>query len=99
MASEISVEIVFASARRQKLVALRLPEDASVGDAITESGLQQEFENTDLAELPVGIWGRLVERSDSLQDGDRVEIYRPLTRDPKEARRELARIQRLGSSS
>jgi putative ubiquitin-RnfH superfamily antitoxin RatB of RatAB toxin-antitoxin module len=99
VAEEIRVEVVFATPGRQKLVTLTLPKGACVADAISGSALQWAFEAYELASLPVGIWGRLVEHNESLQDGDRVEIYRALTRDPREAMRDLARIQRLGSSS
>ncbi len=95
----IRVEVVFATPERQELKALELPQGATVGDAIAGSGLQAVFGQVDFDQLEVGIWGRVTERSKTLCEGDRVEIYRPLTRDPREARRELARIQRLGSSS
>ena len=95
----ITAEVVFALPARQKLVTVTLQPGARVADAISASGLLRDFSDTDIAGMPVGIWGRLVERENPVQDGDRVEIYRPLERDPREARRELARAQRLGSSS
>jgi putative ubiquitin-RnfH superfamily antitoxin RatB of RatAB toxin-antitoxin module len=99
MTEQMNVEVVFAEPDRQELVTVTVDVGASVADAISASSLEQMFSKYDLAKLQVGIWGRLVERSAQLQDGDRVEIYRPLTRDPREARRELARAQRFGSSS
>jgi putative ubiquitin-RnfH superfamily antitoxin RatB of RatAB toxin-antitoxin module len=95
----ISVEVVFALPQRQKLVTVSLARGASVADAIAESGLQRDFEDIDFSTLENGVWGRLVSSEHPVDDGDRVEIYRPLQRDPRDARRELARIQRLGSSS
>jgi putative ubiquitin-RnfH superfamily antitoxin RatB of RatAB toxin-antitoxin module len=87
---EIRVEVVFARPDRQALVEVRVAEGATVAEAIEASGLREDFSNDALESLPVGIWGRLVERSASVRAGDRVEIYRPLELDPKSARRELA---------
>ncbi len=99
MAETLHVEVAFAIKERQELVALDLVSGATVADAIRASGLQAHFNEIDFDQLEAGIWGRVVDRETVLSDGDRVELYRPLERDPMEARRELARIQRLGSSS
>jgi putative ubiquitin-RnfH superfamily antitoxin RatB of RatAB toxin-antitoxin module len=99
MADPIRVEVVFATAERQELVALELDEGATVADAIDKSGLRALFSQVDFDTLEAGIWGRVVEPTTVLGEGDRVELYRPLARDPRDARRELARVQRLGSSS
>lgn len=87
---EIRVEVVFARPDRQALVEVSVGEGATVAEAIEASGLHKDFANDGLESLPVGIWGRLVERSTRVRAGDRVEIYRPLELDPKSARRELA---------
>jgi len=68
-----------------------LPSGASALDAIRASGVLERFAELDLAQLPVGIWGRACALETLLVDGDRVEIYRPLAVDPKEARRLRAR--------
>jgi putative ubiquitin-RnfH superfamily antitoxin RatB of RatAB toxin-antitoxin module len=99
MAESLHVEVAFATPERQKLVALKVERGATVADAIRESGLQALFSQVDFNQLEAGIWGRVVERGAVLSEGDRVELYRPLARDPRDARRELARVQRLGSSS
>lgn len=99
MAETIRVEVVFATPERQDLLVLELQAGSTVAEAIEESRLQGVFSAADFDELQTGIWGRVVERSTALSEGDRVELYRPLERDPREARRELARLQRLGSSS
>ena len=99
MTDSIRVEVVFATPERQELVALHLRPGATVAEAIGESGLQKLFAEVDFDELQVGIWGRVADRSAELSDGDRVELYRPLAKDPRDARRELARDQRFGSSS
>lgn len=67
---------------------LTLPADATLGQAIAASGW---FEAAAIAGLSVGIWGRSKPLDTPLREGDRVEVYRPLTVDPKEARRQRFR--------
>jgi hypothetical protein len=86
----LHIEVVFALRDRQELVTVVLPEGATVADAIEQSSLQAAFPECSLDECSVGIWGRLTQRDQRLQRGDRVEIYRPLEIDPREARRRLA---------
>ena len=68
------------------LVSLRLPPGAALSDALTASGLLQRHALAG-GDLRVGTWGRMQDAATPLRDRDRVEIYRPLTVDPKEARR------------
>ena len=83
----MQVEIVFALPERQVLQTLELPTGSTVADAIQRSTLAQEFPEVDIEQLQAGVWGKLVERSRVLIDGDRVELYRSLVMDPREARR------------
>jgi putative ubiquitin-RnfH superfamily antitoxin RatB of RatAB toxin-antitoxin module len=89
---KLRIEVVFATPERQALVEVRVDPDATVGDAIAASGLDREFPDQPLDSVPVGIWGRRVTREAGLRDGDRVELYRQLLIDPKEARRRLAAL-------
>ena len=83
--SSMTVEVVFSPApRRVHLVTLTLPAGATVKDALLASGLADPQQQP---ELSVGIWGRRASLGMRLRDHDRVEIYRALTVDPKEARR------------
>jgi len=68
--------------------ALRLPAGASVADALDAVADREGFAQLDLKAMPVGIFGERVERTRLLQDGDRVELYRQLQIDPREARRQ-----------
>ena len=68
-------------------LALELPTGARVRDALSASGLAQRHPSVNFAVLRIGVWGKLREPGDALRDQDRVEIYRPLKVDPKEARR------------
>ncbi|MEQ1686013.1 MAG: RnfH family protein [Burkholderiaceae bacterium] len=72
-------------------VLLSLPEGATVADALRDSGLCIRH---DTGELAIGVWGVLAEPGDRLRDRDRVELYRPLLVDPKEARRLRQQKQR-----
>ena len=71
-------------------VAVELPAGARVLDAIRASGAMQGEAAVDISTQAVGIWGRSVGLEARLADGDRVEIYRELLMDPKEARRRRA---------
>ena len=70
-----------------------LPPGATLMDALRASGMLERHPHIDLARQAVGIWGRIRALDTPLQDGDRVEIYRPLQFDPKEARRRRQRLQ------
>ena len=81
------VEIVFALPERQELLEVDVEEGATVGDVLARSGLSHLFPGQDFAALQAGIWGKVVARDQVVREGDRVELYRPLEIDPKEARR------------
>jgi uncharacterized protein len=68
-------------------VQLALPSGATVQDALNQSGLLQRHAEIDVAAARVGVWSKLRALDHLLRDRDRVEIYRPLRVDPKEARR------------
>jgi len=76
------------------LCELTVQEGATLADAINASGLLERHAELDLATLKVGLWGRLRPLETPLRMHDRVEVYRPLMIDPKEARRVRQRGQR-----
>jgi putative ubiquitin-RnfH superfamily antitoxin RatB of RatAB toxin-antitoxin module len=93
-AATLRVDVVYgAGPGRVDVVALELPAGACVGDALQASGLLQRHalaassSDSMPGGLRVGVWGRVQPLTHGLRDRDRVEIYRPLTVDPKEARR------------
>lgn len=93
MASEwVSVEVVFAAPDRQLLIKLQLPSGSTVRQAALQAGLQDHFSDLDLADAPLGIFGKAVVLPETrmLEEGDRVEIYRPLLADPKDVRKRRA---------
>ena len=93
------VEVVYALPHDQRLVALELPAGSSAADAVRQSGLPECFPEIDPEQSPLGLFGRHCDAQQVLRPGDRVEIYRPLQVDPKEARRLRARTRRGGRSS
>jgi len=79
----LRVEVVAAFPGKESVVAVSLPEGATVRDALLAAGLKDE--------KSVGIFGAAVTPDTLVADGDRVEVYRPLEIDPKEARRRRAK--------
>lgn len=86
--AHVKVEVVHASspARIWRRV-VHVPEGATVRDAIRASGVLEQFPELEGSLPPVGIFGRLSSPEQSVQPGDRVELYRPLVFDPMESRR------------
>ena len=85
--SEICVEVVYALPERQYLRTVKLQEGSSVEQAVKASGLLELRSDIDLKQNKLGIYSRPVKLADTVSDGDRIEIYRPLIADPKELRR------------
>lgn len=89
-ASEIDIEVAYARPDEQVVLALRVPAGTTAREAIERSGILTQFPEIRLTDNPVGVYGRVVDPGRALENGDRVEIYRPLEVDPREARRLLA---------
>lgn len=87
---QIGVEVVYARPEEQVLEQLTVSADSTVESVIQRSGLLERFPEIDLARNKVGIFGKATTLDAGLQDGDRIEIYRPLIADPKEARKRRA---------
>jgi len=90
----LSVSVVYLRPGLTFERSLRLPAPAAVGTAIEASGIRGEMPELSGIELEVGVFSRRRALADALHDGDRVEIYRPLTIDPKQARRVRAVVRR-----
>lgn len=91
-AEMIRVEVAYALPDRQRLIALEVPVGTTMTEAVQRSGLLVEFPDINLATAPMGIFGKreVAPASRVLLAGDRVELYRPLPVDPKEARKARA---------
>lgn len=87
----VNVEVCYATGTLQWLRALRLEAGATIQHALDASGLAADMPGIDLAALAVGIYGKKKTPDTVLREHDRVEVYRPLVADPKNARRRKAR--------
>ena len=95
---KLRVEIVYALPDSQTIVGLELPEGATVADALAASRLHEILPGKSFAGIRLGVWGAAVLPDTPLRDRDRVEIYRELVAEPKQARRQRARKQRASGS-
>jgi len=86
----LRVEVVYAVPGYADTVALTLAAGATALDALQASGLLERHPEIDLERHRIGICGEVVESDARLRDGDRVEVYRPLVVQAKEARRRRA---------
>ncbi len=86
----MDVEVAYATPKQQEIITLTLPEGTTVEQAIHASDLLNRFPEIDETDIKAGIFGSVCKLDQSLKQGDRVEIYRPLLHDPKEARRQRA---------
>ena len=82
----ITIEVCYVNPSKQKLISLQVEESCTVLQAIQRSNILVEFPEIDLSVNKVGIFSQPVSLSHSLTAGDRIEIYRPLTMDPKQRR-------------
>lgn len=84
------VEVAYAQPETQTLLCVDLPPGSTADEAVRRSGILARHPEIAWPGTPIGVFGRRVEPDRMLREGDRVEIYRPLTLDPKEARRRRA---------
>jgi len=90
MSELISVEVVYPLAQKQEIFTVKLPEGATVRQAIEISGVLQKYPEIDLAKNKLGIFAKLAKPETLIRHRDRIEIYRPLIADPKEVRKQRA---------
>jgi putative ubiquitin-RnfH superfamily antitoxin RatB of RatAB toxin-antitoxin module len=91
----LAIEVVYCPASGPvDLSHLRLPPGTTLAQALQASGVLERHPGLAEAAAGHGVWGRLAPPEQLLRDGDRVELYRPLRLEPKEARRERQRVQR-----
>lgn len=87
MADQVRVQVCYATAAREILRELVVDAGTSIEQAIGQSGLLRDFPGIDLARQPVGIFGKKRPLDTVVRERDRIEIYRALVADPKNARR------------
>ncbi|QJD28625.1 RnfH family protein [Methylococcus geothermalis] len=83
----MNVGICYADSDRQLWLRMEVPDESTVEQAIHRSGILERFPEIDLGVQKVGIFGKLVKLDTPVKEGDRIEIYRPITADPKTVRR------------
>jgi putative ubiquitin-RnfH superfamily antitoxin RatB of RatAB toxin-antitoxin module len=87
---KINIEVAYASEHKQFIIPLEVDQPCTVEDTIQLSGLLSHCPEIDLQKIKVGIFSKTVQLSQIIKHGDRIEVYRPITIDPK-----LARINRV----
>lgn len=86
----IRVEVVYALPHGEDAVSVQVAPGASLADAIAACGMLERHPEIDLARNKIGVFGKVMKPDAAVAGGDRVEIYRALAMDPKEARRRRA---------
>ncbi len=97
----INVEVAYAKPEQQKIIKLEVEPGCSAMLAVQRSGITAVFPEIDLESAKMGIFGKVIPKpaTHALQDGDRVEIYRPLIIDPKELRKARAAKAKLRAAT
>ena len=90
MANKLRIQVCYANANLQVLRELEVDEGTTIEQAIVQSGILTDIPGIDLAQQPVGLFGKKHPPGTGLREHDRIEIYRPLVADPKESRRRRA---------
>ncbi|SEB11706.1 hypothetical protein SAMN05660964_03636 [Thiothrix caldifontis] len=83
----MNVGIAYADKFKQTWLKLEVPDGSTIKEAIEFSGLLKQFPDIDLENQAVGIFGKISKLDTKVADGDRVEIYRPITADPETVER------------
>tara|TARA_R110001592_G_scaffold28924_4_gene105393 strand:- start:476 stop:775 length:300 start_codon:yes stop_codon:yes gene_type:complete len=87
MSELIDIEVVYGLPHKQVLLALKVPASTTIKDCIKLSGIVKHFPEIIPSEAVVGVFSKPDKLDNTVKQGDRIEIYRPLTADPKEMRK------------
>ena len=90
----MKIEVVYALARAVDAVSVEAAPGATLRHVIAASGVLERHPEIDLGRQPIGVHGELRPPESTVAEGDRIEIYRPLALDPKEARRKRAKSRK-----
>lgn len=83
----MKVGVAYATPAKQLWLSLDVPEGATVKDVIEKSGIMKQFPEINLETQKVGVFGKITALDAVVEEGARVEIYRPMTADPKTVKR------------
>lgn len=88
----ITIEVAYATPKRQLILSVDVSTGTTMVEAVRASGILREFPEIDMASVKMGVWGKTEKDPATriMQTGERIEIYRPLLIDPKEARKNRA---------
>jgi putative ubiquitin-RnfH superfamily antitoxin RatB of RatAB toxin-antitoxin module len=89
---KITVQVVYALPHAQHLSTIQASNNDTIIDAVKKSTLLEQFPELALNTLQLGVFGKVVAPDAKLDEGMRIEIYRPLILDPKESRRRRAQL-------
>jgi len=90
LTTKMSIELIYPTPNKQKILTIEVSTDCTVEKAINQSTILNLYPEIDLNINKIGIFGKVCKLTDHLRDGDRIEIYRPLLIDPKQARKNRA---------
>jgi putative ubiquitin-RnfH superfamily antitoxin RatB of RatAB toxin-antitoxin module len=89
----VAIEVVFASLEKQEVIQIEVPSGTLIRDGVRLSCIESLFPSYDLLTLSLGVWGEVKPEAYVVQSGDRVEVYRLLINNAKDARRRRAETQ------
>ncbi len=86
--ADLHIEVACATPRKQRIIALTVSEGTTLREAVERSHIAEEFPEIEVGHAPLGIFGKKVAKPEqtAVADGQRIEVYRPLLIDPKQAR-------------
>ncbi|MFC3852339.1 RnfH family protein [Salinispirillum marinum] len=86
--ADLRIEVAYALPEKQKILSVCVSEGTTYRQAVQLSRIQEEFPDEAIMEAPLGVFGKKVANPETavVKDGERIEIYRPLLIDPKQAR-------------
>jgi len=83
----MNIGIAYASSKKHIWLKLEVPEGSTVREAISLSGVLKQFPEIDLEQQKVGIFGKVTKLDAVVEEGGRIEIYRPITANPETVER------------
>lgn len=89
----LTISICYVTKTVQETIRIEVPVGSTLIQAIEASGIKQKYKQIDFSTNTMGVFGKVVENTYTLNDHDRIEIYQPLRMDPMQARRQRASLQ------
>lgn len=90
--ASVAIRVAYSTREEQVIIELSVPHGTTIQEAIQRSGILNRYPDIDLRRQGVGVFGQARALDYCPRTGDRIEIYRPLVLDPKEARRKRKKL-------